>query len=74
MQDSAGLTLEDSFIFDIQFSFFNKDMLKLLSKRARKLRQAKYADARKIEQKMQDLKDAKLDYIRTPNRFFCTFE
>ena len=56
LMQQEGLTEEETFIFNIEFSFYNKEMLKLLAKRARKLRHAKFDDARSIEAKMDLLK------------------
>jgi len=49
-------------------------MLKLLKRRANALRKVKFEKVRKIEAKMDELKDRKFEKLRTPNSFYCTFE
>ena len=61
-------------VFDIRFSFYNKDMLELLEKRAKVLRSAQVEKVKAIEAQMSKLTLDKFRTLRCPNTFFCTFE
>ena len=61
-------------VFDIRFSFYNKDMLELLEKRAKVLRSAQVEKVKAIEAQMSKLTLENFRTLRCPNTFFCTFE
>ena len=58
----------------MQFVFSNKDMIKLLKKRANALNKSKIDKVHKYESSMDKLKSRDFAELRTPNKFFCTFE
>ena len=70
----AGLDRECTEVVDLRFAFYNKNMLKLLTKRANALQKTKFTDMHKIEDKMDSLKNSEFSKLRTPNMFYCTFE
>ena len=74
LHTKANMSSADTYIVDIQFTFWNEEMLKLLKRRANALRKVKFEKVRKIEAKMDELKDRKFEKLRTPNSFYCTFE
>ena len=73
LQTECGLEHEETQIFSLNFSFNNKSMLKLLRKRALALGDADFEKVQKVERKMDLLKESKFNDLRTPNRFYCTF-
>ena len=78
MRDKLHSELEldprETHIVDIQFAFNNKELLKLLTKRAKTLQTADFDKLKKIEKLIDEHKDLYFEDIRTPNTFFCTFE
>ena len=70
----AGMDEADTSVFAMRFAFNNKPMLKLLSKRAEALGQAKFEKVQKLEVQMDKLKSEQFDDLRTPNTFYCTFD
>ena len=74
LRDASRLSADQTKIVDMRFVFSNKDMLLLLKKRAKALRKSNLNKVHKYESKIDTLKRKKFDDLRTPNKFFCTFE
>lgn len=74
LRDATELTEEQTKIVDLQFVFSNKEMIKLLKKRATALNKTKMDKVHRYESKMDKLVLKNLKELQTPNKFFCTFE
>lgn len=61
-------------IVDLRFSFYNKEMLCSLYKRAEALRKKKFEKAKRYEADLDLIKDQQFYKIRQPHTFYCTFE
>ena len=73
LERELGLSQEQSRVADIAFAFNNRNMLKLLRKRYKYLRQAKFDKAEEIETQMTALKDDKYEQLVVPNTMYVTF-
>ena len=71
---ASDLGEDQTQVVDLQFVFQNRDMIKLLRKRARALAKSKMDKVYKYESRMDQLKEKSYNELRTPVKFFCTFE
>ena len=55
-------------------AFKNQDIIKLLRERGLAIRKEKWDEMRKIDQKINELKDKEFERITTPCSVFMTFE
>lgn len=74
LHSSAGLSLSETEIVDMQFSFNNRELLEILAARADALKMADKDELLAFEMLLDKVKTEQFDQIRTPNTFFCTFE
>ena len=74
MQRSRRLPPEKTTIVDIRFAFYNKDVLRYLRKRGSALLDAKDEKCKKYERKLDEKVQKNFDSIRTPQKFYVTFE
>ena len=74
LQEKANLDPEKTKIVDMRFSFYNKEMLRLLENRAEKLMSGKFDKVSGVEADMDFTKETQFDEMRTPNTFYVTFE
>ena len=61
LHTKAGLSEAETQIFDINFTFWNKPMHKLLTRRARALRKVKFEKVKQIELEMDIIKEQKFE-------------
>ena len=69
-----GFSEDNSRVADLSFAFYNHNMLNLLYWRAKALKDAKFGNVAKIEDKLTREKNRTLEDLIKPNTFYCTFK